>query len=80
MSNVNLWYHAQTTAWFNQQGINFLTNLVDHPSYFQPAALPENIKDRIIASDPGIAKLLGKHTDQDDQNYQRFLLEIQKQD
>ena len=80
LSNVNLWYHAQTTAWFNQQGINFLTNLVDHPSYFQPAALPENIKDRIIASDPGIAKLLGKHTDQDDQNYQRFLLEIQKQD
>jgi len=80
LSNVNLWYHAQTTAWFNQQGINFLTNLVDHPSYFQPSALPKNIKDLIVARDPSIAKLLGKHIDQDDQNYQRFLVEIQKQD
>ena len=80
LSNINLWYHAQTTAWFNQQGINFLTNLVDHPAHFQPSALPENIKDRIIARDPEIAKLLGDHTDQDDQNYQRFLVEIQKQD
>jgi hypothetical protein len=27
-----------------------------------------------------VAKLLDKHTDQDDLNYQRFLTEIQKQD
>ena len=80
LSNVNLLYHAQTTAWFQQQGMNFLVNIVDDPSYFQPSALPKNIKDLVIARDPDIAKLLGNHTDKDDQNYQQFLVEIQKQD
>jgi sulfatase maturation enzyme AslB (radical SAM superfamily) len=80
LSNVNLWYHSQTVAWFQQQGINFLTGVVDYPSYFRPSALPKNIKDRIIAGCPDMAKLLGKHTDQDDRNYQQFLVEIQKQD
>jgi len=80
LSNLNLWYHTQTTAWFQQQGINFLTGVVDYPSYFQPSALSESIKDCIIARDPDVAKLLGKHTDQDNQNYQQFLAEIQKQD
>jgi sulfatase maturation enzyme AslB (radical SAM superfamily) len=80
LSNVNLWYHTQTVDWLQQQGINFSLHLVDRPSHFQPSALPENIKDRIIAGNPDIAKLLGKHTDQDDQNYQQFLAEIQKQD
>ena len=80
ISNVNLWYYTQTTAWFREQGINFLHTLVDYPAHFQPSALPENIKDIIIAGDPNIANLLGNHTDQDDQNYQRFLVEIQKQD
>jgi hypothetical protein len=77
---VNLWYHTQTTDWFNQQGINFLVGPVEYPSHFHPSALPESIKNRIIARDPDVAELLGKHTDQDDQNYQRFLAEIQKQD
>ena len=76
LSNMNLWYHAQTTEWFRQQGINFLVNMVYNPAYFQPTALPENLKVLI----PDIAKLLGNHTDQDDQNHQRFLAEIQKQD
>ena len=80
LSNVNLWYHTQTTAWFGQQGINFLIGPVEYPSHFQPSALPESIKDVIVARDPDIAKLLGNHADQDDQNYQRFLAEIQKQD
>jgi hypothetical protein len=80
LSNVNLWYHAQTTAWFREQGINFLLGAVEYPAHFQPSALPESIKDRIIARDPDVAKLLGKHTDQDDRNYQPFLFEIQKQD
>jgi sulfatase maturation enzyme AslB (radical SAM superfamily) len=80
LSNLNLWYHAQTTAWFQEQGINFLLGAVEYPAHFQPSALPESIKDRIIARDPGVAKLLGKHTDQDDRNYQQFLFEIQKQD
>jgi len=76
LSNVNLWYHAQTTEWFQQQGINFLVNMVDYPAHFQPTALPENIKSLI----PDVAKLLGNHTTKDDQNYQQFLAEIQKQD
>jgi len=80
LSNVNLWYHAQTIAWFQQQGIEFLVGSVEYPDHFQPSALPESIKDIIIARDPDIEKLLGKHTEQDDQNYQKFLVEIQKQD
>ena len=80
LSNTNLWYHTQTVNWFNQQGIKFLIGSVEYPAHFQPSALPKNIKDRIIADNPDIAKLLGKHTDQDDRNYQQFLSEIQKQD
>ena len=80
LSNVNLWYHTQTKLWFQEQGINFLTNIVDHPSHFQPSALTQNIKDIIFAGDSDVAKLLGKHTDQDDRYYQKFLAEIQKQD
>jgi sulfatase maturation enzyme AslB (radical SAM superfamily) len=80
LSNTNLWYHAQTVTWFQEQEINFLIGQVDYPSYFQPSALPKNIKDLIVARDPDIAKLLGQHTDQDDRNYQKFLAEIQKQD
>jgi sulfatase maturation enzyme AslB (radical SAM superfamily) len=80
LSNVNLWYHAQTIAWFQQQGIEFLVGSVEYPDHFQPSALPESIKDIIVARDPDIEKLLGKHTEQDDQNYQKFLAEIQKQD
>jgi len=80
ISNVNLWYYTQTTAWFQEQGINFLHNLVDYPAHFQPSALPENVKDRIIADNPDVAKLLDSHTEQDDRNYQQFLAEIQKQD
>ena len=80
LSNTNLWYHAQTVSWFQEQGINFLTGLVDYPSYFQPSALPENIKDIIIARNPDVANLLTDHAGQDDRNYQQFLAEIQKQD
>jgi len=80
LSNVNVWYHAQTTAWFQQQGINFLVNMVNRPAHFQPTALSNHIKDLIIACDPDIAKLLGNHTSNDDQNFQQFLVEIQKQD
>jgi len=80
LSNLNLWYHAQTIAWFEQQGINFLIGSVESPSYFQPSALPESIKDIITVRDPDVAKLLGNHTVQDDRNYQKFLAEIQKQD
>ena len=76
LSNMNLWYHAQTTEWFQQQRINFLVSMVDYPAHFQPPALPENIKSLI----PNVAKLLGNHTTEDDQNYQKFLAEIQKQD
>jgi hypothetical protein len=76
LSNVNLWYHAQTTEWFQQQGINFLVSSVYNPAHFQPTALPENIKSLI----PDVAKLLGNHTTKDDRNYQQFLAEIQKQD
>jgi sulfatase maturation enzyme AslB (radical SAM superfamily) len=80
LSNTNLWYHSQTIAWFQEQRINFLTALVEYPTYFQPSALPKNIKDLIITRDSNISKLLGNHTDQDDQNFQQFLTEIQKQD
>ena len=80
LSNINLWYHAQTTEWFRQQGINFLVNSVYYPAHFRPTALHQNIKDFIIARDPDVARLLGNHTDQDDQIYQKFLVEIQKQD
>ena len=80
LSNVNVWYHAQTTAWFQQQGINFLVGMVYTPVHFRPTALPKHIKDLVIARDPDIAKLLGNHTSNDDQNYQQFLVEIQKQD
>lgn len=44
ISNLNVLYHDETIAWFNEQQLSFNHNVVDNPAYFHPAVLPQKIK------------------------------------
>jgi len=75
ISNVNVLYHDQTVAWFNQHDLKFINNPVYTPLHFQPSALPAEIKKNIAGTmlDTQMAAvLLQQHSDQDEQNYQQF--------
>jgi MoaA/NifB/PqqE/SkfB family radical SAM enzyme len=82
ISNVNIFYHDETTAWFNSQNINYINNLVTMPTYFKPSSLSQLIKQSIISQKNNleITKLLQNHIDNDDTEYLKFLNEIHKQD
>jgi hypothetical protein len=83
ISNLNVLYHSQTVAWFDQNQIAYSLNPVYNPVYFRPGALPKNIKDQIRQqnqNDTVINALLDLHSDQDDQHYQQFLQNINRQD
>jgi sulfatase maturation enzyme AslB (radical SAM superfamily) len=80
VSNLNVFYHAQTVKWFKDHNMNYLINLVYQPTHFQPRALPQELKVAIAEKNPDIADLLNQHSAQDQQNYQLFRAEIDKQD
>jgi hypothetical protein len=80
LSNLNIFYHEQTVAWFTQQNLRYLINPVFSPTYFQPSALPLKLKKIIGQANPSIRYMLDAHTDRDQQNYQLFRAEIAKQD
>jgi hypothetical protein len=82
ISNLNVLYHSQTTQWFTDNGINYTNNLVNYPEHFQPSALPQAIKSKILSHDsnPDLLLFLGKHSESDDSNFEKFQTEIAKQD
>jgi hypothetical protein len=82
ISNLNILYHAQTRAWFENQGIEYSLNPVRSPEYFKPSSLPKAVKDQILQQQPdALTKfLLGSHDPQDDANYDLFQQRIAKQD
>jgi hypothetical protein len=47
VSNVNVFYHQQTCAWFDQQKIPYLLNPVYDPEWFAPSVLPDELKTQI---------------------------------
>jgi sulfatase maturation enzyme AslB (radical SAM superfamily) len=80
LSNLNIFYHAQTVKWFVDHDMNYLINVVYSPAHFQPSALPQQLKTIVSEKNPSLEYLLNTHTDQDQQNYQQFRAEIIKQD
>ncbi|CAB4128736.1 Radical_SAM domain containing protein [uncultured Caudovirales phage] len=82
ISNINVFYHAETVAWFKENGIEFLNNPVSYPAYFRPSALSESIKQGILKTntDPLLTMLLGQHTAKDDVDYQSAKQKIAEQD
>lgn len=84
ISNLNILYHHQTTAWFDQQNLRYHYNPVSDPSHFRPTALPKKIKDKILSQHgctSDLQFLIGQdHTDQDDRDFEQMLWVIQQQD
>jgi sulfatase maturation enzyme AslB (radical SAM superfamily) len=83
ISNLNILYHNQTLKWFEENQIRYINNPVYTPVYFQPSALPVELKKHIANSmtDTKLATaLLQQHNDQDEQHYQQFRIEIAHQD
>ena len=82
VSNLNIFYHRQMVSWLKDNNINYMCSLVEHPSYFRPAALPEHVKKLIIEQQlaPEMNFLLTKHTAKDQQDYEAFRKDIARQD
>jgi hypothetical protein len=82
ISNLNIYYHAQTVKWFKDNNLRYLENVVYNPVYFAPRSLPESIKQKIISSSNSelVQNLLSQHSNNDDKNYQECLKQIQFQD
>jgi hypothetical protein len=82
ISNVNIYYHAQTIKWFADNDIRYLENVVYDPVYFSPKSLSKSIKQKIILSTDSklVHDMLSQHSASDDINYQACLKQIQFQD
>ena len=48
LSNLNVWYHAQTVNWFQDNDLQYQLNPVYNPAHFQPSVLPLGIKQQIL--------------------------------
>ena len=82
LSNINALYHEDTCAWFDQNRIRYILNLVYYPNYFRPSALPKLVKDQILKQQQTsqLAEVLATHGPKDDVDYAQFQLEIAQQD
>jgi sulfatase maturation enzyme AslB (radical SAM superfamily) len=81
LSNINLYYHTQTTQWFRDQKINYLTNPVYSPAHFRPESLSAEIKQQLRQqhNSDAISQWLA-HSPNDDRLFEKFQVEIAKQD
>lgn len=81
ISNLNVVYHHQTCAWFEQNNLRYHKNPVAFPRHFRPAALPRSVKQQLRQQqDPVIDWLLGTHDHQDDVDYLEFRRQTAQQD
>jgi len=80
ISNLNIFYYTQTINWFKENNLPYLFNPVINPSYFQPSALPAEIKKIICDNDKELNQFIGDHKEQDDINFKEMLRQIKKQD
>jgi len=83
LSNLNILYHNQTVEWFNQNKIPYSNNPVYFPSWMQPRALPQHVKNHLreILSTVDFDTYIGAdHTDQDQHNWQECLQQLAQQD
>lgn len=81
ITNMNILYHAQTRAWFEEHGISWTLNPVSHPAHFRPGALPWHAKQHILeGADEIVQGLIGQHEPQDDIDYLAFRERRSQQD
>ena len=83
LSNLNVLYHNQTVAWFDQNKIPYSNNPIYQPTWLQPRALPQSIKQHLktVLCDVDFKTYIGtEHTDVDQQNWEECLVQIHKQD
>lgn len=81
ITNMNIMYHKQTRAWFENQGMPWTLNPVAHPTWFRPAALPWPVKQHILQdADEIVRGLLSQHEPQDDLDYLEFCQHRAQQD
>lgn len=81
LNNVNLLYHSQTIQWFLDHNINYLTNPVYLPVYFKPQSLPIHAKQQLAQRpDSDVLAPWLTHSSVDERMFERFQVEIAKQD
>jgi hypothetical protein len=82
ISNLNVYYHSQSSRWFKDNNIPYMCNFVQGPSWFRPTVLPKHVKDAIVDQQiaPEMDFLLKTHSAKDESNYELFKTEIAKQD
>ena len=81
LSNMNILYHNDTVNWFRENNLPFLINPVYGPTHFNINSLPNNIKKKLIEDIRNIdLDLFKAHSNSDDENFEKFLQEIKKQD
>lgn len=74
ISNLNILYYDETIEWFNEQGLDYNHNMVTDPDYFSINSLPYHTKKQYAN------KFFREHLKKDDERFQIFLNEIEKQD
>jgi sulfatase maturation enzyme AslB (radical SAM superfamily) len=83
LSNLNLLYHNQTVAWFNDNNIRFSLNPIYDPAWLQPRSLPLAVKQHLKnqLTDVDYATYLGDdHRKHDQRQWDNCLRNIAKQD
>jgi organic radical activating enzyme len=83
LSNLNVLYHNQTVEWFNQNQIPYSNNPIYRPTWLQPRALPQSVKQHLkeILSTMDFNTYIGStHTDQDQLDWEECTKQLAKQD
>jgi hypothetical protein len=81
LSNINLLYHTQTTQWFKDRKINYLTNPVYSPAHFKPQSLSIDAKQKLgQRSDCDAIVPWLTHSPDDEKMFRKFQVEVAKQD
>lgn len=83
LSNLNILYHNQTVEWFNQNQIPYSNNPIYRPTWLQPRALPQSVKQHLkeILSTVDFNTYIGSiHTDQDQLNWEECMKQLAQQD
>jgi molybdenum cofactor biosynthesis enzyme MoaA len=79
VSNINILYHQQTTAWFEQNNIPYRIGYVEDLEHFRPSSLPIEIKQYLTSKNKDLDCLLS-HTPEDNKNFETMKQIIAQQD
>lgn len=77
ISNLNILYYNEIVSWFEKQQLKYNQNMVSEPEWFSVNSLPSQVKNKLPKE---TQHLLRKHLPQDDDNFAKFITQIQLQD